>query len=260
MRMRLLTVLLPTVLLGSLSVGAHTGYAQSGPGPTLTVVGFSLANLTLPAAPSVPQLELSLQAAASSPVVALRTLDTDVSALRKALVAAGVSASAISPQGPATLDYVTGASKSTCEKVRRLKNISSPCLGPGFRAYESLQVTFPTLTRLATAIAHADVARAKGLQNFYISQGGSGPGQPSQATLRTAYAYALRNARETAQLLASAGGLTLGAAISIRQGAMVSSACSGMGCGPIPIPGLNAPAAGPNQQVIAVTVTYGTSR
>lgn len=260
MRLRFVTILLPVVLAASLSAGTQTGYAQSRPGPTLTVIGFALANLPPSAAAATPQLELSLRTSAIHATSALQALQADVARLESALRAAGVPRSEIAPQGPPGLNYVSSASQVQCDKTYRLKNISGTCLGPGFQAYVALQVSFGSLSRLAAVVSRPDVTAAAGVQNFFINQAGSGFGAPSGAALTAAYRRALGDAQQTARLMARADHLVLGAAVSVTQGALLGMPCGGMGCSPTPIQGINAPQPGPNQELIAVTVAYRTSK
>lgn len=260
MRMRSLTLLVP-VLVSTLFLGAQTGYAQPrASGPTLTVIGFGLVNLRSSGAASSPQLVLNLQTVAPTATAALAALTRDIAGIEKALKAVGVSSAEISIQGPPGLNYVSSVSQASCEKAYKLKGIPGKCTAPGFQTNESVQVTIGTLTRLAAVLTKSGVAKAPGVQNFYINQSGQNPGAATPAALTSGYAQAFRDARTTATLLARADQLSLGSLVSVTEGALLSTPCGGMGCSPTPVEGVNPPQPGPNQELVAVTVTYRTSR
>jgi uncharacterized protein YggE len=251
------------VLAATLALGVPSGSAQAaGAGPTLTVVGFGLVNLSPPNPGAIaPQLELNFQTSAATATAALQSLQADVAATEQALLGAGVPRAEMVPQGPPGLNYVTAVQETNCQKVYKLKGIPAHCTGPGFQANEQLQVTFPNLSRLAAALTKAHLATAKGVQNFWINQGGPGPSVPTPAALAEGYQQAFADAAKTASLLAAADHLTLGPAVAVTEGALLNNTpCGGMGCGPVPIQGIAPPPVGQNQELVAVTVSYATSR
>lgn len=258
--MRGTLLLAPLALIVALSVGAPAGHAQSSAqtGPTLTVIGFGLANVA-PAKSAAPQMEMELQASGATASGAVSSLAHDVAAVEQLLEKAGVQAADISVQAQPGLNYVDTASQANCQKIHQLKGIPGSCPPSGFQANEGLQVDFPSLTNLADALTASGVDQAAGVQNFYINQGNQAPSQPSSVALQAAYAQALQNASDTASLLAHADHLTLGPAVSLTQGAQTSTPCGGMGCGPAPLEGISPPQPGPNQQLVAVTVSYSTT-
>ena len=260
MRMRGFWLLLPVAMLATLTLGAPSGYAQtSAPGPTLTVVGFGLANVAPTTTPATEQLNLNLQASSSTASGAVASLAQDVAAVAKLLGKAGGKSTRISAQGEPQLNYVDSSSQASCQKIHQLKGIAGPCPPSGFQADESLEVTFPTLVDLADALTASGVTTAQGVQNFYMNQTNAGPLPPSPVALQSAYAQAIGQARSTASMLADADGVTLGAALSITEGAQLSTSCGGMGCGPPPPQGINPPPGGSDQQPGGLTGTYTTT-
>ncbi len=260
MRMRRFWLLLPVAMVATLTLGAPSGYAQtSASGPILTVVGFGLANVAPSTAPPTAQLNLNLQASSSTASGAVASLQQDVAAVEKLLAKAGVKSAEVSAQGEPQINYVDSSSHANCQKIHQLKGIAGPCPSSGFQADESLEVNFPSLTDLADALTASGVTTAAGVQNFYMAQTSAGPLPPSPVALQAAYVQAIGQARSTAALLAVADGVALGATLSVTEGAQLSTPCGGMGCGPMPLQGINPPQVGPNQQLVVVTVTYGTT-
>ena len=238
--------------LVSPAVSAATASSAS---PSLTVVGFGL--VSAPTQTTPPQLQLNLNTRGSTASAALRALDLDVSAIKHRLEAMGIKATAVGAQSPPQLTYITATNRVSCQKIRKLKP-GVTCPRPGFTASEGLQVTFPTLESLARVLSRTHVATGRGVQNFWINQGGGQPGQPTPAALARGYRAALADARRTAVALANADGLALGLATSVVQGAQPGVEGCGMGgCGGSI--GLSIPPVGPNQVLVAVTVTYATA-
>ncbi len=245
------------VLLGAgmlTAPGAVRAAARSAP-PTLAVVGFGLVD-TPPATATPPVLELNLTVHGITASAAVQGLAADLAAIAHRLALMGLRAAAVQPQAPPQLNYLTATGVTNCQKVRKIKP-GVTCQKAGFAASEGVAVTFPSLTSLARALSQSDIATAHGVQNFWINQGGSQPGAPTTAALTAGYRAALAAARRTAEALAAADGRRLGPAVSVTEGAPSSVAGCGMGgCGaPTGIP---MPTPGPNQMLVAVTVTYTT--
>ena len=259
MRLRVL----PLVLLASAATLflAGPGAVAAAPtaNPTLTVVGFGLANLTPSKATAPPELELNFLVAGATASQAVAELAADVALAEKALEKAGVPKAAFAPQGPPGLNFIAPVNQQSCEKLAKLKGVPPNCPSPGYQANEQIQVTFPNLTALATAITKADLAKAKGLANTWINSGGPLPATPTPSALAQAYRQAFQDADRTAQIIAAAQHRALGPILSVTEGAILNFPCGGMGCGPIPVQGINPPTPGPNQELVAVTVTYATS-
>jgi len=250
-----------SALLGSLLL-AGTGSAAlrtTTTTPPLTVVGFGLA--ALPTSPSTPApsplLNLNFQVSGTNATTALANLQKDVATVQDVLAQAGVSANAVHSQAP-QLNYVPSTSTSKCQQVEKLKDVPISCPSPGFQASESVEITFPSLTQLASTLTAHSIPQSPGVQNVWIDSGNGGPGKPSDAALTLAYRQALADAQHTATLLARAQGLQLGAVTAVRQGTWGTSGCGGPGCGPLPLQGITSPTVGPNQELVAVTVTYAS--
>ncbi|MBX5467604.1 MAG: SIMPL domain-containing protein [Firmicutes bacterium] len=245
-----------SALLGALLFTGSMAPNTTTATPPLTVVGFGLAPLPAGSS-SPPQLNLTLQVSDAAATAALASLEQDVATVRTALAKAGVPDTAITAQPP-QLNYVPTTSSTTCQRLEKLKGVPIACPSPGFQASESVQVQFSSLTQLATTITATQISQSPGVQNVWIDSGNQIPGKPSDAALTAAYRQALADAQHTATLLAQAQGIRLGAVTAIRQGAGGSASCGGPGCGPLPPPGVTPPAIGPNQELVAVTVTYAT--
>lgn len=240
--------------LGSLIFTGSTAAVANPPAsPPLTVVGFGLATLSTGSA-SAPQLNLNFRVTDTNASNALATLQKDVSAVQAVLVQAGVPKASIVPQA-VQLNYVPTTSTANCQQAEKLKGVPLSCPTPGFQAIENLDVTFPSLTQLADLLSTTQVGQSSGVQNVWINSG-EGPSRPDDAALSAAWHQALADAQHTAQLLAAAQGLQLGPVLSVSQGTLAGG-CGGPGCGPL-WSGVAPPPVGPNQALVAVTVTYGT--
>ena len=237
--------------------GSQGALAANAPSPTLTVVGYGVVNLP-PQKSGLPQLQFYLNVHGQTAVATLRTLNGDVAAIEHRLKALGLRTSAFQPQGPPQLNYVTGVALKNCQKVAKLKPGLS-CQKPGYTANEGLQVTFPSLQSIASALSRTDVSTAHGVQNFYINPGGTEPQAPTTVALTAGYRAALKSARQTAVALAAAEGVTLGPVLTVTEGGLTaSSGCGAMGCGPEPVTGVVLPQVGPDQELVGVTLTYAT--
>jgi uncharacterized protein YggE len=241
--------------LGSIIFAGSTAPAANpAASPPLTVEGFGLA--TLPTGGfGPPQLNLNFRVSGANANDALTTLQKDVSAVQASLTQAGIPAAAVAPQPP-ILNFIASTSLQNCQEAQKLKGVPISCPTPGFQASENLQVTFSTLTQLANFLTTTPVAQSSGVQNIWINSEGQGQTRPDDGALSAAYRQALADAQHTAQLLAAAQGLQLGPPIAVRQGT-VGGGCPGPGCGPF-LSGMAPPTAGPNQALVAVTVTYST--
>lgn len=245
-----------SALLGSLLFTGSMAPGTATATPPLTVVGFGLA--ALPASSSAPpRLNLNFQVSGAEATAALATLQQDVATVQAALAKAGVPGNAVITQAP-QLNYVPTTSTTNCQRVEKLKGVPISCPSPGFQASESVQVTFSSLTQLAATLTATQIPQSPGVQNVWIDSGNGTPGKPSDAALTAAYRQALADAQHTATLLAKAQGIQLGAVTAIRQGTWGSAGCGGPGCGPLSLQGFTPPTPGPNQELVAVTVTYAT--
>ncbi len=231
-----------------------TGLAAAPPTPTLTVVGFGVVSLP-PAQAAPPQLELNLNVHGATASAALKALDGDLAAIERRLKAMGLRPSALDAQGPPQLNYITSAGQAGCRKAAKVKP-GLTCPAAGFAASEGLQVTFPSLASLARVLSRTDVARGPGVQNFWVNQGGTQAARPAAAALAAGYGAALADARASALALAAAEGVVLVRALSVTEGAQADGGCGMGGCGPTF--GVSPPPVGPNQMLVAVTVTYAT--
>jgi uncharacterized protein YggE len=222
------------------TVAAMSGVTQgaTGPGPTLTVMGFGVVNTTVPAQATEPQLQMNFQETTATASGAMKALYRDLSQTRKQFATLGVNPSAIMTQGPPNLNYQNGGE---------------------WQASDTLEVTFPTLAQLTHVVTASKVADNPAIQNFWINASYQSP-TATPAALASGYATAEQNAAQTAQIMANAEHLQLGAQVSITQGAITNTQCGGMGAcgGGVPM-GVTVPSIGPNQELVAVTVTYETN-
>ncbi|PSR22669.1 MAG: hypothetical protein C7B47_16435 [Sulfobacillus thermosulfidooxidans] len=138
-------------------------------------------------------------------------------------------------------------------------NFSINVNGAEYQATETLQVTFPTLGRLADALQASGIANDVDVQDMFVSPVNSTYLAPTAAALTGGYQAAFANAQATAQMMAQADHLQLGQVVSVTEGnaASANGTCSAMnGCNPTPVG--NPPQVGPNQELVTVTVTYDT--
>lgn len=226
------------VLAGLGGFLSHPASAASAPGPTVTVVGYGVVNVPPPSTNAGPQqLQISFQESANSAPAVLRQLHTDEAKVEAQLEKAGVSASAITHQGPPNFNINTGG---------------------GYQANDTLQVDFPTLFKLANVLQASGVANDSYIQNVFANSLNQSSSSPTSAAMTAGYQAAFANAQQTAEQMAQADNLQLGQAVSVSQG----SGANGGGCYPMggcsPMTG-NPPMVGPNQQLVTVTVTYDTN-
>lgn len=223
------------VSLGGLG---HSVNAATGPGPTLTVVGYGVVNMTAQASNGPQQLQIYMQASGSTAPATVVAFNRDVVKVKTQLEKAGVSANAISTQGPPNL------------------NINNN--GGGFNVNQTLQVTLPTMLRLADVLQTSGVANDGAVQNVFVNPLYSGAPVATAAQLTAGYKAAFANAQQTAQDMAQGDNLQLGQSVSITEGGQSSGGCNAMGaCNPISVG--NPPQVGANQELVTVTVTYDTS-
>lgn len=227
------------VALGLSGLLAPSASAATTPGPALTVVGYALVNVPPPSTNVGPQqLQIMFQESAPSAPAVLALLHRDEAKVSAQLEKAGVSASAISHQGP--LNF----------------NINQN--NGGYQVNDTLQMNFPSLLRLATVLQASGVSNAAGVQNVFAQPVSNPVSTPSAAALATGYQSAFANAAQTAQQMAQADSLQLGQATSIAEGSASSGGCNAMGgCNPQGVG--NPPAPGQNQELVSVTVTYNTN-
>lgn len=214
--------------------GARASMGTATAGPNITVVGFGLATEAATAAGGY-QLNLDFQVSNASLARDLQDIEAAVRHAEVRFAAVGVPRAQIAVQ-PVNVNL----------------NQNSP-----LQVQEQMTVTFRSLAqfqRAAGLLSHGGGLAA--VNNYYLMTNGGGPGSVTPAALRTAYAQAWTNARKTAQALAQAQGLVLGAAVAESEG-QAGQAC-GMGgvCPTVPYQG----AIGPGQQLEAVTVTFATTR
>lgn len=235
--------------------GGVVGAAAPGRPADLTVIGFGVVNLP-PPKPSPAQIVLNLVVHATKPQAALRVIDADLGSLRTRLGQLGLRGQAVDLQMPPQLNYQASQSlaPAKCRALRKLKP-GYQCPEPGYSANASLQVTFPSLSSLARTLTRTNIGTARGVSNFYINEGGDETQEPAASALALGYRAALANAKQTAEAIARADGRALGSTLSVAEGEVAASACGPMGgCGQPD--GINPPSIGPNQELVAVTVTY----
>lgn len=225
---------------------------------TLTVVGYGLVNL-----PAVNQnsgtyqLQLNYQVTGQSAAAALNAYNNDVAVAEAKLKAQGVSASDMMVQGPPNINFQNQQQMQLCQKNYKLKGISGKCPNPGFQVSSTLQVTLPSLSAMVKVMTAVDLSSLPGVNNFWENQNSAFQATPSSTAELAGYTQAFASAKHMAATMAKADHMMLGAQEAVSEGAMSASSCSAMGgCGSQPIPGINPPPAGPNQSVVAVTVTF----
>ncbi|PSR20261.1 MAG: hypothetical protein C7B45_15735 [Sulfobacillus acidophilus] len=218
-------------------IGVHQpANAATIPGPTLTVVGYGIVTMNAPTTAGPQQLQITFQTEGSNGPNTLRDLNKSVTAARIQLEKAGVSAKAFSTEGPPNLSY---------------NNVQ-------YQANVTLEVTFPTLTRLADAMQASGVQNDANVQNTFVNQVTATP-TPTAAQLSAGYRAAFANALTTAQQMAQADNLTLGHSVSVYEGSANTISCNPMnGC--TGISSVSPPSVGQNQELVAVTITYDTSK
>lgn len=210
--------------------------AAAVPGPTLTVVGYGVVTMTPPSTVGPQQLQITFQTEGSNGPNTLRALNKSVAAARAQLEKVGVSAKTIGTQGPPNLNFNSGQ----------------------YQANVTLQVNFPTLTRLVDVMQASGVQNDINIQNTFINQVNPSNPTATAAQLSAGYRAAFANARTTAQQMAQADSLTLGVAVSVSEGTANTVSCNPMnGC--TGVSSVSPPPIGQNQELVAVTITYDTS-
>jgi uncharacterized protein YggE len=223
-------------LAGLAAAGGGVAQSATGPGPTLTVVGYGVVNTTMVETATPPELQVNLQESGTNPTLVLRAIYQDIAQVKAQLEKAGASASAVSVQNPPNLNAQQGGT---------------------FSANVGVTVAFPTLARLAHVLTASNIANDSAVQNVWINQASTTP-VASPAAVASGYAAALNNAAASAAAIAAADHLHLGAQVSVSEGTL-SPSCNAMGgCGPAPMDVIM-PTVGPNQELVAVTVTYDTN-
>lgn len=203
--------------------------------PTLSVVGFSVVNLTQSTETSPPQLQLSFQETETQVRDVIRVLNQAMARVTARLKAVGVPASAISTQGPPNLNNLDGE----------------------WQADSTLQITFATMAQLEKVVDETHLSANSAIQNVWISTP-SVTMKPTPAALAAAYARAVSNAKKTAATIAASDHRQLGAQLAMSEGAG-GTQCGAMECGAGASLGINPPPVGNDQQMVAVTLTYATS-
>ena len=116
-------------------------------------------------------------------------------------------------------------------------------------ATNALSVNFANLSQAAAMLVKTKVAGDRGVQSVFVST--TGPTLTASAAATTAgYRQAVQNALANARMMATADELVLGAQADITAGV------SGGAAALIP----NPPSSGPNQKLLAVTITYRTTK
>jgi len=130
-----------------------------------------------------------------------------------------------------------------------------------YQANASLTVTTGSVTQTVRFLDQLKDTVFSGQQSMFVNQvPENGTPAPSSSVLAAAYAQALAQARETAQLLAQADGLVLGPQLHVAEGAPAQAQCGAMAaCGVGVGAGIIQPAVGPGEMLVAVTVMYATS-
>ena len=239
------THVLPWATASRSSRATTTGSATGG--PALTVVGFGLVSLpvessTQTQASERPQIGISFSVESASPVKALDALTTALKGLQTKAQRAGVPQSDISEQGAPNLNY-NGNSGN-------------------FTASAGLQIDLPSLNAVAAVMTKLPLTSNPDINNVYVNNTSPNVSAPPTASAVSAgYAQAFAEALSTARLMAASNHLRLGAELSVREGAPSQQECSAMGgCNGVLAPGLvQIPMVSPNQQAVAVTVTFATA-
>jgi uncharacterized protein YggE len=231
-------VMMAGVVAGLGTLFNQPANAASAPGPTLTVVGYSVVNVAPPSSNAGPQqLQINFQASADSAPAVLNVLRLDEVKVTAQLKKAGVGASAITLQGPPNLNIQNNV---------------------GYQANDTLQVNFPTLLQAAQVLQESGVANDANVQNVFVQPLNNPTSSPTAAVMTAGYQAAFANAQQTAQQMAQADNLQLGPAVSISEGSTSQTGCNPMGgCSPLTVG--NLPSVGQNQQLVTVTVTYDTN-
>lgn len=199
----------------------------------VTAVGFALVNMSETVATVPPQLEIDFQETALTAQAAASLVQQAMAKVTTRLKTAGVQASAITPQGPPSLNNQDGS----------------------WQVSSSLQVNFSSLAQLEAVADKTEVTDNPVVQNIYINNRSSTM-KATPAALAAGYARAVRHAEETATMIAAADHRKLGTAVSMEEGAGTVS-CASLGCS-AGATEINPPQPGANQEVIAVTVIYRT--
>jgi uncharacterized protein YggE len=218
---------------------AQPANAAGGPGPTLTVVGYGLVNMTPVPSNSAPQqLQITLQASGANAPATLTALRRDASTVTRQLIhKARINARAITTLGP--------------------PNININDNGVEYQANETIEATFSSLTQLANALQASDVANDPGVQNVFANPLNASNLVASASALTAGYEAAFANAQQTAEVMAQADHLQLGQAVSVSESSASNGGCNAMGnCNPTAVG--NPPLVGNNQELVMVTVTYDT--
>ena len=222
-----------------LSGFGQTVSAAAGPGPTLTVVGYGIVNMTPASTNAGPQqLQISIQESGNTASAVLISLSRDVTKVRAQLEKASVRASSISTQGPPNL------------------NIDNH--GGGFEANETLVVNFSSMIQLGNALTASNVSDDTFVQNTFSNALNPSAPTATAAELAAGYQAAFANGAQTAQMMAQADNLQLGQSVSLVESGASYSGCGGMG-GCYATPAGNPPQVGPNQELVTVTETYDTN-
>jgi hypothetical protein len=228
--------------------GAQTGgpaVPAAVSGPQLTAVGYSV--LALPAAtaaggaaqPASVNVDLSVTNRRAS--VALAQLQAAAASLRNEATRVGVPAADIATQGPPSVNLNVGADS--------------------YQAGMAVALDVRSLTAAAALIDRLRLGSDPAVGNVWIDTP-SQAGAPGAQALSAAYTSALAQAHASALVLAAADHLTLGAQLAVTEGAPAAAppCAAGSGCTDLIAPGVpEPPLVGPDQQLIAVTVTYATS-
>lgn len=255
---RLLLVPALVGLVGLLSWPALAAGSGTRTGTTLTVVGYGLVNLpTANPDGGTYQLQLNYQVSGKTAAAALNAYNNDVAAAEARLKTQGVPASDMTVQGPPNINFQNQQELQQCQKNYKFKGITGTCPNPGFQVSSTLQVTLPSLSAMVKVMTAVNVSSLPGVNNFWENQNSSYQPTPSAAAELAGYAQAFASAKHMASTMAKADHMLLGPQEAVSEGAMAASSCSAMGgCGSQPIPGINPPPTGPNQSLVAVTVTY----
>jgi hypothetical protein len=225
--------------------GAQTGGSAvpaAASGPQLTAVGYSV--LPLPAATSATQpasVNVDLSVTNRRASVALAQLQAAAASLRNEATRAGVPAAEIATQGPPSVNLNVGANS--------------------YQAGMALALGVRSLPAAAALIDRLRLGSDPAVGNVWIDTP-SQAGAPGAQALSAAYTSALAQAHASALVLAAADHLTLGAQLAVTEGAPAAAppCAAGSGCTDLIAPGVpEPPLVGPDQQLIAVTVTYATS-
>ncbi len=215
--------------------GAPAKTPTAPPAPTVTAVGYALADARAPAGAAAIHINLLISGGGAS--ATWTTLAEAVTAVERALRAAGAPASGVG---------VAGAPSLTAQ------------IGPGaVEAAQTVVAVVPSAARALRVLKRLDTSTLAGYDGYYLAP--VGVPTPTPAAERAADARALAQAQARASQLAAAQGRRLGALISSQSDLLAPAPCAPVsGC--TSATGDIVPSPGAGQLVVAVRATFATRK